>query len=83
MRAFTRVRVLYMINYRVHVYKITRYRRIHKVRVGVGPEEFKLNHTSTQHSIFMGRVLFLQPNQQCQRTEGILFAFFSFLPWFF
>jgi len=25
MRAFTRVRVLYMINYRVHVYKITRY----------------------------------------------------------
>jgi len=24
MRAFTRVRVLYMINYRVHVYKITR-----------------------------------------------------------
>jgi len=44
MRAFTRLRVLYMINYRVHVYKITRYRRIPKVRVGVGvgPLEFKL-----------------------------------------
>jgi len=47
MRACTHVRVLCMINYRVHVYKLHD-RRIPKVRVGVrvrvGPVEFKLNH---------------------------------------
>ena len=28
-------------------------------------------HTSSLHSMFTGRMLFLTPNQQCQSTEGI------------
>jgi len=46
-RACTRVRVLYMINYRVHVYKITRWRNPNVgVRVRVGPVGFQLYATS-------------------------------------
>jgi len=46
-RACTRVRVLCMINYRVHTFTILHDRRIPKVRVGVGvgPVEFKLYGT--------------------------------------
>jgi len=32
------------------------------------------NHTSTHHSVFAGRMVFLPPNQQRQSTEGILLA---------
>ena len=32
----------------------------------------KDNHTNTSSLNFTGQMLFLTPNQQCQRTEGIM-----------
>jgi len=67
MHAFTRIRVLYMINYRVNVYKLhNRCIPNGEVGVGVGPVEFKLNRAG----LCDRWTTFVSFMQQCQNLSS-------------